>query len=240
MTDASAVPAVDLSTSMQNNGLGSLEQEWSLAPAVVTSFDTAKMIAFGVFDGDAAVIPMISLVGYVATNARVFVLRVPPSGNYIIGGGNLGTGDWIAYAGPKTSNTAASSSTDVGVLSISGIPTIPGNIYRIETTTLNMTPSASGLTAEARLRYEDDGSAADGTSTQIGSAQLEGVATFVPRGSSALVVHRRAETTQLSVYLGWALVGGVGTVTLQGSSNIPVMMYVRDLGRFPAVAGTVL
>lgn len=216
-----------------------LDHGWSLRPATISSFDPTTMLAGGVFDGDAEIVPMISLIGYVSRGTRVFAIRIPPSGVYIIGGNTRGS-DFIAYAGPKTSNTAASSSTDVGVVNVSGIPTVIGNVYRIFTTTLNMTPSASGLTGEARLRYDDAGATATNASTQIGSAQLEGVATFVPRGSSVLQTEHTAVTNVLSLFLGWALIGGAGTATLQGSTASPVVMYVQDMGRRPSIVGNVL
>ena len=54
---------------------------WTLRPATV-SIDSPIT---AVFDGDTNGIGMTSLIGPVAVGQRVFVLIIPPSGNYIVG-----------------------------------------------------------------------------------------------------------------------------------------------------------
>ena len=75
---------------------------WHLSPATVVVAGESTVIAQ--FDGEgfagdvATTIVMTSLVGYLAAGARVMVLIVPPSGNYIVSRVANTTGtDWIDY-----------------------------------------------------------------------------------------------------------------------------------------------
>jgi hypothetical protein len=61
---------------------------WQLTPAtVVTAGATRAGVIFdgdGVLGGVATPVTVTSLIGYLAVGARVLVLRVPPSGNYVV------------------------------------------------------------------------------------------------------------------------------------------------------------
>lgn len=54
---------------------------WQLKLATVTDASPLQAI----YDGDTAAIGMVSMVGTVVVDARVYVLVVPPSGNFIVG-----------------------------------------------------------------------------------------------------------------------------------------------------------
>lgn len=63
---------------------------WTLRPATIS--DVANGIT-AIFDGDSAPIDMTSMVGAMMVGQRVWVLIIPPSGNYIAGTIDSG---WIA------------------------------------------------------------------------------------------------------------------------------------------------
>lgn len=58
--------------------------EWTLRPATVQSSQSAAEV-IATYDGDSEPIRMISLIGLVQTGSRVYVIHVPPAGNYIAG-----------------------------------------------------------------------------------------------------------------------------------------------------------
>lgn len=81
---------------------------WQLKPAQVVVAGAVNPIA--VFDGDGVLgsgstpVPLISLIGYCAADARVMVLTVPPAGNYVISRLDVG---------PVTSEEAVRAAADV-------------------------------------------------------------------------------------------------------------------------------
>lgn len=56
---------------------------WGLRPATVNSVALNSVLA--TYDGDTVPIGMVSMIGTLTTGARVYVLQVPPSGNFIVG-----------------------------------------------------------------------------------------------------------------------------------------------------------
>jgi hypothetical protein len=74
--------------------------QWKLRPATVHSSSDVDSIRVPiVMDADDTVMTAVSMVGAVAIGARVYIMRVPPAGNYIVGylGTNLSRpGDLMA------------------------------------------------------------------------------------------------------------------------------------------------
>lgn len=58
---------------------------WRLVPATVAAGGTTFNIVPVTFDNDTTVTPTISMIGPLFAGARVFVMVIPPQGNYIIG-----------------------------------------------------------------------------------------------------------------------------------------------------------
>jgi len=158
------------------------------------------------------------------------LLRTTPDGGTTWSGGPKG----LIARSRRTTNQTSNSATEQGVIRFDDIPVVGGRVYAIYTSTLNMTPSVSGLTAEARLRITTDGSTPTNASTQVGDLLLEATATFVPANGGVLrTLYIASPGDVLSVFFGWVLAGGTGTVTLNGSSTKPVDLYVEDLGVDP-------
>lgn len=57
---------------------------WRLRPGTVVDVSTANLVVVRL-DGDTTPIPVTSMIGSRAINTRVYVLTVPPAGNYMIG-----------------------------------------------------------------------------------------------------------------------------------------------------------
>lgn len=80
------------SADLINTGISALVENakrlgltWTLRPATVgqDNLDGGRVVA--VFDGDTERLTMTSLVGALLENDRVYVMIIPPSGNYIVG-----------------------------------------------------------------------------------------------------------------------------------------------------------
>jgi len=141
----------------------------------------------------------------------------------------------------RRTTTQTSTGTESGVLRVGPFQVYQNVAYQIYTSSLNLSPSVGGLTAEARLRITEDGSTPTSASAQVGSALMEATASSVPRNSAVcLADYYPASDLQLSVFLGWILVGGSGTATLSASANTPVALFIVSLGLDPGNTGVVL
>lgn len=98
---------------------------WGLRPGtVIVPGDTTVIVKFDGegFEGTVSVsIPMISLIGYVERNARVMVLTIPPSGNYIIAGSRTGDNaqssiDDVIFNSSSVTYTIAGAAALVGIV----------------------------------------------------------------------------------------------------------------------------
>lgn len=61
---------------------------WSLELATIATLSSSNGIT-AIYDGDSVPIGMTSMIGAVVPGERVYALRVPPSGNFIIGAVNI-------------------------------------------------------------------------------------------------------------------------------------------------------
>jgi hypothetical protein len=81
---------------------------WTIALATIFRDDPLEAI----YDGDSVPIGMISMIGVVLVGQRVYVIKVPPSGNFICGSPDLAT--TAAIADPVTATVATSQTTASG------------------------------------------------------------------------------------------------------------------------------
>lgn len=86
MPDDAASDASSQAVISEANRLG---LQWQLRAATITSFSPV----LGIYDGDTVSIAMTSMVGSVRIGQRVYVIAVPPSGNFITG---FTTGPYLA------------------------------------------------------------------------------------------------------------------------------------------------
>jgi hypothetical protein len=88
---------------------------WTLRMATVREGEDPTNI-LAIYDGDTEPIGMTSMVGLIAPDSRVYVLQVPPGGNYIVGG-------QAGYAlGEEGVNLGSASGETVSTTAMSTIP----------------------------------------------------------------------------------------------------------------------
>lgn len=86
-----------------------LSLQWGLRPATVTAYDDTTGLVAATYDGDVDAITMISLIGNVAVDEKIHAIRIPPSGNYVVGRAQ-GSG---AYSSGVSGGTSTASTTYV-------------------------------------------------------------------------------------------------------------------------------
>ena len=225
MTDDQASPqptAADASAQALVANAGRLGLTWDLRPATVTESAPLAVIC----DGDDTGIGATSMIGPVAIGDRIYVITVPPSGQFVVGWVNNRPG--VIAWGRRTTNFTVSTA-EAGCLRVDEVQTLPGHVYRITTSTLNWFQGTANQSIEARLRVSTAGVATT-SSTQIGGAQDEASTTFVPRQGVVLIADYTPGRALVSFLLSFAIIGGTGTGTMQGSTTFPISIYIEDMG----------
>lgn len=95
MTDAAspAPAAVQAAVEAIVGDPGRLGLTWNLIPGTVTSVDPLQVIC----DGDTVAIGMVSMIGPLTLGNRVYVIQIPPAGNFVLGSpGNAPAGVYLA------------------------------------------------------------------------------------------------------------------------------------------------
>lgn len=120
-TEAIGVGAEEIVSQARRLGLS-----WTLIPATAATVSGTSSNAWPpsntwvVQDNDSSPTRAISLIGPVASGARVMVLHVPPQGNYILGtigvGGpsGIGASAWTDYGTPSTIWTSTGTQPSIG------------------------------------------------------------------------------------------------------------------------------
>jgi hypothetical protein len=208
---------------------GRLGLTWDLKPGTVQAANPLTVT----LDGDTVPIGATSMIGNLQASSRVYVITVPPSGNFVAGmtsGSNhpLGAIKWARRSVPKTGLGA----TETGVELLSPFVLPPNRFYSVHTESLYI---ASTLNEAAfyrvRLRFSADGSDASTTST-LGSIWED--TTFSGSGEGAAYGQFFLTPTTpnvLSVLLTFQRVTGAGTFTMAGlgAASGPAIV-VEDLG----------
>jgi len=106
---------------------GRLGLTWDLKPATVKSVSPLTVA----FDDDTVAVGATSMIGTVAAGQRVYVIIVPPSGNFITGtvGTNVELGQGLVARAGSTSSTAAIGAETV-VLTTNTFVFLKGRAYR--------------------------------------------------------------------------------------------------------------
>lgn len=137
----------------------------------------------------------------------------------------------LVARGRRTSNQT-SAGAESGILRIDFPTPIIGHAYYIFTSAVDATPSAAGLAGHVTLRLRTDGVAATNASTQIAAGYVECATASAPRNSavaSTIYVPVGGDVA-LSIFMGWLLVGGAGTITANGGATTPIELFVMDMG----------
>ena len=199
---------------------------WTLRLATVVDGSDPTAIN-ATYDGDTAAIDMTSMIGSLAPSERVYVLQVPPSGNFIAGSAASGG---IYRARQLLTATAAS-------VVFSGIPTNLRSLQlrwkaRSDTAALiaaaNMQINASGAAVYTSEDIQGNGAAVTASAT-IGAVQnLIGFAAAAtsPAGLFGSGVVEFASWDRTSTFLTWTYSTGVmssGAVARTGAGIFSVV-----------------
>jgi len=151
--DLSTKAAVSAVEEVQANA-ENLDLKWGLRPAQVNDI-TGNAVQI-ILDGDTNLVPAISLIGNLAKGARVWALKIPPSGNYVVGfaGGaplpQMGTFHGLANA-PQTRNVATYA--DVLAIGAVSVTTIFYKYRAGSRIAYNLVTDAFATAANATVEY---------------------------------------------------------------------------------------
>lgn len=161
---------------------------WDLTMATVVDGSDSGAIS-ATFDADAdsgaATLGLISTIGAVAPSARVYVVQIPPAGNYIIG---LATQPGIFYARKTVKEQSAPASTVTFF--------VPPNLRELEVT-FSAAGTNAALLVDLRMRLNGD------TGANYFTQQLQGNGAAA---SAALIDN--AGTSAHVAFIGGATSGG--------------------------------
>lgn len=235
MSDPAAV-AAGKEVAVQGDRLG---LQWGLRTATVKTVSATQNLVMATFDGDSVPVPMFSMCGTAIRGARVYVLSVPPQGNYVVGLLGQVPGTILAY-GERTTDKV-STGAEVGVLRLDGVRILAGYRYTICTSVLGLAMATSGDTGQALLRIRTDGTAAGTGDTLLQQADVNANSPFVPRNSATFAEPYLAATDgTLSVLLSLGRSGGLGNITMLGAATRPIRLFIVQNGVGPSDTGVVI
>lgn len=180
---------------------------WEIRLATITTVSTDGMAFLGVYDNDIQPIPMISLTKGVAAGYRVYVISVPPQGNYIIG---------FPRGGPANNNAQI---TATGSTNSAAFSNYPG----FAAITMPKLQSATGLLVRWAPSFFTDNAATgpefgvqitvNGVSTDYVTHNLPGTLSVnvrLPSFGEKLIPNVAAGA--LTITGRWRRFGGAGTI----------------------------
>jgi hypothetical protein len=144
----------------------------------------------------------------------------------------------------RTTSTAATVTTEVGVLRMDNIQIYNGLAYEISVSPLALKGSVVGDIIESRIRVNTAGTATT-SSTQITvlSRTYADAAASPDKASSSIWYYPTADSSTFSVLLTLSrnTAGGASTgVQMLGSSTDPIQLVVKCVGTAPADSGVSL
>jgi len=220
---------------------GKLARPWSFRTAtVVYAKDNAITVTL---DGDTTPIRAQSLIGGVWADARVRVLIIPNTGNFIIGfvSLNAATRGQVIYRGSRsTSTSTTATATEISALRIDNVHVVGGRAYAFTVSGIIFDSTVGTDDGVIRLRYTTDGTQATTASTIFGGTLAKCTASSAQFVHCTLRNYYPIEDESLSVLLTFSRAGGTGTVGLVVANGFPIEITVVDMGVAPADIGVSL
>lgn len=230
-SDESPILAAVQEAIVQSRALG---LTWALRMATVVTATPLTIF----YDGDAVVVNAVSMIGTLAIGQRVYVIFVPPGGNFITGtteiknnryiGMNCGTNGGVVAtsAGGEVAFPSASWNVAEDLYEFG-----PQRIFRAE---LEIAPNASGgAAAWATFRLRQGQESISGT--VLGVFYVQYPAGFSDMGFSnkQFTFFKNTGTTTITSYLSLSvdLDAGGGTFSIYGGdASAPTMIVVQEIG----------
>ena len=238
MSDNTAVDAVRELLSQAKR----LNLIWTLIPATVAPITGAVNVwpssnTYVIQDNDINVSRAMSLVGCVRGGTRVMIMHVPPQGNYIIGyiGGQAPDAVGVIARTRRTTNSS-STTTEIGVLRLDGVPLFAGRLYEFRTNAIEVDSTVANDGIRLLLRYTTNGTVATTTSDVFTISQLiqvnaghgeyiQPAATYVPPVDQILSL-----LLTVTRSIGTGSVNTVAGSGLPGPTELLVVDHGRDVG----------
>jgi hypothetical protein len=186
---------------------------------VISSVDSNRLEVR--LDGDEANLTAVSIVGEVVAGRRVYVISIPPAGNYVIGWvGQIFPGQRIATTTETTISAGFTAETIINTVTAA---LVSGRTYAIGLFT-GITSTVAGDNAEFRIREDN----VAGTQLQVIRKDL--LATNITE-VVFLYAQYTAVATGSKTFVGTGFrQAGTGTLTRNTSPTAPAYMYVEYVG----------
>jgi hypothetical protein len=188
---------------------------WRWRLATVTEVISGDQVTAR-YDGDTADISMVSTVGTLVTGARVYVIYVPPSGNFIVGRVSA----WVSGQRIATSVRTTSSGTFTAETVTDTVTAnlVAGLIYRVRMV-FNTLSTVAGDIDLVRIREDS-----------IAGTILQSARSAIPAATGFLYIYEAEYTAVVTgsktfVFSG-ARSSGTGSISHIASANAPSYFYV--------------
>jgi len=193
---------------------------WRLSIGTVMEASSSNRLLV-ILDGDEAEISVTSMMGEVTVGRRVYVVSIPPSGNYVIGSvSQIFPGQRIATT---TETTISAGFTTETIINTVTAELVSGRTYAIGLFT-GIVSTIAGDNAEYRIREDS----VAGTQLQVIRRDL--LATNITE-VVFLYAQYTAVATGSKTFVGTGFrQAGTGTLTRNSSATSPSYMYVEYVG----------
>lgn len=193
---------------------------WRLRMGTVTLVNADGRVEVRL-DGDSVSIPVTSMIGSMNVDDRVYVITIPPAGNFVVGAvTQLLSGQRIATTTETTISAGFTAETIINTVTAA---LISGRTYAIGLFT-GITSTVAGDNAEFRIRENN-----------VAGTQLQVVRKDLLATNITEVVFLYAQYTAVATgdktFVGTGFrQAGTGTLTRNTSPTAPAYMYVEYLG----------
>lgn len=196
---------------------GRLGLIWNLRIGTVTAVTSINSIQVRL-DGDTDPISVVSMMGTLFTGVRVYVISVPPAGNFAVGAvSRIYPGLRLATATRDTSSAAFTAETVTDTVTAS---LIEGRTYTVNSFTL----ARSTVAADRDLvRVREDSI----SGTLLRSFNIFIQATGADFGFYSEVLYTAVATGDKTFVLSGARASGTGNITHTAGTSNPVYLYVE-------------
>jgi hypothetical protein len=204
---------------------------WGLRLATVNVANTDTGAVEVIYDGDDVPIGVVSMIGPLVPETRVYVLAIPPAGNFVVGGDLSGAParGVIAYGQRTTNKTSITS--EVGFVRLDNVPLVKGRWYQIKGQA-----SFTNVTTRTihNIRYAQPGPATT-SSTVLEEAIFQTAAVGGTGGTGRVVTHFVPTDTAKYSFL-YTLSAG-SSITAFGTNTEHGDLEVIDYGPDPGETG---
>lgn len=223
---------------------GALGLGWAMRVGTIL-FGTDPTAVILRLDGDnLARVNGFSMVGPLAAGMRVYVIEVPPAGQYVVGfvGGNTASARGIIAWASRDTASSTTTAADAGVLQLDGVALELGRMYEIWTSNLHLDSSVANDEIRTRIRYSLTGSAGIGDTILPGAnGHVRQVDANVSEDRTLQTIYTPTANETMSLLLCVGRIAGTGNVRIANSdADDLIVMAVEDIGPALAQSGVAL